>query len=216
MLSGSALALAMAAVSVGALHSLAPDHWVPFAAIARSQRWTRRRTAGVTLACGAGHVSVSALLGVLALLFGRALVESYGKRLESLGGVLLIGFGLAYAVWGLRKVAGARWHGHAHAHYDHIHDPKRATALALFLLATFDPCVAVVPILLAAAPLGTAATVAIVLAYEAATLATMVTLVLGALRGTAHVHAPLLARWSDAAAGALIAVTGLVVAGLGL
>ena len=88
--------------------------------------------------------------------------------------------------------------------------------LALFLLATFDPCVAVVPILLAAAPLGTAAAVGIVLSYEAATLATMLALVLAALRGAARVHAPLLARWSDAAAGALIAVTGLVVSGLGI
>ena len=31
-------ALALAAASVGALHSLAPDHWVPIAAVARARR----------------------------------------------------------------------------------------------------------------------------------------------------------------------------------
>jgi uncharacterized membrane protein len=215
MFTGNALALATAAVSVGALHAVAPDHWVPFAAIARAQGWSRRRTAFVTLACGSGHVGVSALLGFLALLFGRALVEVYGKKLEAAAGVLLVGFGLAYAVWGLRRAAG-RVHGHAHAHYDHVHDAPRATALSLFALATLDPCVAVMPILLAAAPLGTPAAIGIVLAYEAATLATMLAFVLAAAGAADHVHAPRLARYSDALAGALIAGTGLVVAGLGI
>jgi len=208
MLSTNALALATAAVSVGALHALAPDHWVPFAAIARAQRWTAKRTALVTLVCGTGHVSVSALLGLAALLVGRALVEVYGQRLEAIAGLLLIGFGLAYAVWGLRR--------RAHAHLHEAEHGRRMTVGALFLLATLDPCVAVMPILLAAAPLGTAPALAIVLAYEAATLATMLFLVLGAARGAAHVHAPSLARWSDTLAGSLIAVTGLVVAALGV
>jgi nickel/cobalt exporter len=55
--------LALAAVTVGSLHSLAPDHWVPFAALARAERWSTGRTAWVTLLCGLGHVTVSVLLG---------------------------------------------------------------------------------------------------------------------------------------------------------
>lgn len=62
--------LALAAVTVGSLHTAAPDHWVPFAALARAQRWTPGRTAGVTLLCGFGHVTVSALFGLLGLFFG--------------------------------------------------------------------------------------------------------------------------------------------------
>ena len=34
------IALMVTAGSVGALHSLAPDHWVPFAALARARSWT--------------------------------------------------------------------------------------------------------------------------------------------------------------------------------
>ena len=49
-------ALALAAASVGALHSVAPDHWVPFAALARARRWSAWRTARITLACGLGYL----------------------------------------------------------------------------------------------------------------------------------------------------------------
>ena len=115
--------LAAAAVAVGSLHTLAPDHWVPFAALARAQRWSAARTARVTVACGFGHVTVSALLGLLGLFLGHEMMQAFGRRMEAAAGILLVGFGLAYGVWGLRRAAGKRLHGHAHAHYDHVHDP---------------------------------------------------------------------------------------------
>ena len=153
---GLFLALGGAAISVGALHTLAPDHWLPFAALARAQGWSAGRTARVTFLCGFGHVTVSALLGLLGLAFGRAVFESAGQKMEAVAGILLIGFGLAYGVWGLRRAAGRRVHGHAHAHYDHVHDASKTTAWSLFLLFSADPCVAVIPLLFAAAPLGAA------------------------------------------------------------
>jgi len=94
-------------------------------------------------------------------------------------------------------------------------DPSRASAGTLFLLFSADPCVAVVPLLFAAAPLGATRTIAIVLLYEAATLATMLAFVLPARAGTRVFRAPWLDRYGDAAAGGLIAAVGLMVAGLG-
>ena len=154
------LTLAGAAVTVGALHTLAPDHWVPFAALARAQDWSTAKTARITFLCGFGHVTVSALLGLFGLVFGRAVFERAGARMEAVAGILLIGFGLAYGVWGMRRAAGRRVHGHAHAHYDHVHDASKTTAWSLFLLFSADPCVAVIPLLFAAAALGKAADIA--------------------------------------------------------
>jgi nickel/cobalt exporter len=213
---GLFLALAWAAVSVGSLHSLAPDHWVPFAAIARAQGWTTRRTALVTFLCGFGHVTVSALLGLLGLFFGRSVFERLGSRMESVAGILLIGFGLAYGLWGLRRAVGRRVHGHSHSHYDHVHDPSRATAWSLFFLFSADPCVAVIPLLFSAAPLGSAETAGIVLLYEAATIGTMIPLVLSARAGAVRLRLPFLDRWGDAVAGVVIAATGVVVGLLGI
>jgi hypothetical protein len=213
---GLFLTLAGAAVSVGALHTLAPDHWVPFAAISRTQKWSAGRTARITILCGFGHVTVSALLGVLGLLFGRAIFERAGARMEAVAGILLVGFGLAYGIRGARRAAGTRVHGHAHPHYDHVHDAARTTAWSLFVLFSVDPCVAVIPLLFAAAPLGTAPTVGIVLLYEAATLGTMIVLVLPARAGYERLHVPWLDHWGDAVAGGIIASTGVVVMALGI
>jgi len=213
---GLFLTLAGAAVTVGALHTLAPDHWVPFAAIARAQEWSTAKTARITFFCGFGHVTISALLGLLGLLFGRAIFERAGARMEAVAGILLIGFGLAYAVWGMRRAAGRHVHGHAHTHYDHIHDPSKTTAWSLFLLFSADPCVAVIPLLFAAAPLGTVPTVGIVLLYEAATIGTMIALVLPARAGFNRLRFPWLDHWGDAVAGGLIAATGVVVMALGI
>lgn len=216
MSGGLFLTLAGAAAGVGALHTLAPDHWVPFAALARAQRWSAAKTARITVLCGFGHVTVSALLGLLGLVFGRAIFEKAGARMEAVAGILLVGFGLAYGVWGMRRAAGRRVHGHAHVHYDHVHDASKSTAWSLFLLFSADPCVAVIPLLFAAAPLGTAPTVGIVLLYEAATIATMIVLVLPARAGFERLRFPWLDHWGDAVAGGVIAATGLAVMALGI
>lgn len=215
-MNGLFAALALGALTVGSLHTLAPDHWVPFAALARARGWSAGRTLRVTLACGFGHVTVSALLGGLGLLFGIEIIERFGHRMEAAAGVLLVGFGVAYAIWGLRRAAGKKLHGHSHAHYDHVHDSGRMTAWTLFLLFSADPCVAVIPLLFAAAPLGAAAAAGIVLVYEISTLATMVALVLPARAGASRLRAPWLDRYGDAVAGAMIAAIGLAVSALGI
>jgi ABC-type nickel/cobalt efflux system permease component RcnA len=204
--------LAAAAITVGSLHSLAPDHWVPIASVARARNWSRGRAARVALMCGLGHVTVSVLFGLLALMFGTQLFQSLGERMVSLSGLLLIGFGVAYAIWGLRGAFVHRLHGHHHHHYDHVHDASRASTWSLFLIYCADPCVAVIPILFAAAPLSAVETISIVMAYEVATVGSMVALV-----GLAHSGAKLfrgkwIERYGDGMAGGLIVATGIMVA----
>jgi hypothetical protein len=209
-------ALAVTAATVGALHSIAPDHWLPFTAVARARGWSPARTARVTLLCGFGHVSVSVVLGLLALALGREVLEAFGARLESVAGILLIGFGLVYGLWGLRRAAGQRLHGHSHSHFDHVHDPSRATVLGMFLLFSADPCVRLIPIILAAAPLGRPGLIAIIMVYEVATLGAMAALVLVSRAGVVRaLQAPWLDRYGDALAGATIVATGIAVATLG-
>ncbi|MGZ6142044.1 MAG: hypothetical protein ACXWLM_01840 [Myxococcales bacterium] len=223
-------ALAVAAASVGALHSVAPDHWVPFAALARARRWSAWKTARITLACGFGHVTVSAALGVLALALGMASLRVLGERLEAVAGLLLMAFGLAYGIWGLRNAMHARLHVHsrvidaaqphpngapwgAHAHGE---DASKLTAWTLFLLFSADPCVAVMPILFAAAPLGAGRATAVVLVYEAATLGAMIPLVLLSRAGVSKLSWHWLDHYADGAAGGIIAAVGLAVTLLGI
>ena len=209
-------ALAGTAAAVGALHSLAPDHWVPFMAVGRAREWSAARTAQVTLLCGFAHVSVSVLLGLLALRLGQGVLEAFGTQLESVAGILLIGFGLAYGLWGLRRALAGKLHGHSHSHFDHVHDPSKATVAGLVLLFSVDPCVRLIPIILAAAPLGWPRLVALIAIYEVATIGSMVAMVLVARGGAFKIlQAPWLDRYGDALAGGLIVATGVAVAALG-
>ncbi len=215
MSDGFLAALAATAATVGSLHSLAPDHWAPFAALARAQGWSAARTARVTALCGLGHVTSSVLLGLLGLAFGVGMFEALGRSLESAAGFLLAAFGVGYGAWGLRRAAGVRIHGHAHDHYDHVHAPDSTTVRSLFLLFSADPCVAVIPLLVAAASRGVGTATVVVVVYEGATIATMIAFVLAARAGTAALHVPWLDRWGHAAAGGLIAAVGLLAVGLG-
>ncbi len=154
---------------------------------------------------------MSALLGVLALFLGMGALQVFGQRLEAVAGLLLMAFGLAYAVWGLRKAM----QGHLHEHSHHV-DSSKATAWTLFLLFSADPCVAVMPILFAAAPLGAARATGVVLVYEAATLGAMVPLVLISRAGIAKLSWHWLDHYADGAAGGIIAAVGLAVTLLGI
>jgi len=205
------VAIAFAAAGIGAFHTLAPDHWVPFAALSRAERWSAGRTALVTMACGLGHVTVSVLLGLCGVLFGLELFQAFGRRLESVAGFLLIGFGVAYGLWGLHRWQ-ATHHGHAH---HHAHDTGRMTPWTLFLLFSADPCVAVIPLMFAAAPLGWLSTLIVVAAYELATIGTMVMLVLPARAAISAVRGAWADRYGDVFAGCLIAAVGVVVIGMG-
>lgn len=216
-----ALALVAAAISIGSIHTLAPDHWVPFAALARAEQWSARRTAAITAICGLGHVTGSAALGLLSVFLGVELLERFGRRLESASGLLLIGFGVAYIVWGFRRNGGMRLDAHADGdghHHSHGHgvQPSTLSVGTLFLLFSADPCVAVIPLIFAAAPLGWGTTLAVIVAYEAATIGTMVALVLPTRAAAAAARGAWMDRHGDALAGAVVALVGVAVLGLGI
>lgn len=213
--------LAIAAASVGALHALAPDHWLPIAAVSRARSWSLARTGRVAALCGIGHVTVSALLALIALYTGAGVVAAFGAQIASVAAVLLIGFGIAYALWGARHVIMRKLHGHDHAHFDHVHDPSRTSTLALFAIYAADACVAVIPIVFASAPLPLTATLAIILVYEVSAITTMVALAVASRAGAGALlrgrsAGAWIERYGDSAAGGLIAATGILVGVIGI
>jgi len=190
--------LVFAAATVGALHTLAPDHWMPFAALARARGWMPARAARTTVVCGLGHVTVSAALGIAALYAGLGAAQLIGGKLASLAPALLMIFGTAYMLWGLRP-------------HRHRHEKQGLTERSLFVLFSLDPCVAAIPMIIAAATFGWTAVGAVVIAYELATIVTMVLLVTSAHAGVRVFRAPWVDRYGDAVAGALIVVVSLLV-----
>lgn len=195
--------LPLAAAAVGALHTLAPDHWMPFAALARARGWTPARAVRTTVICGLGHVTVSAILGVAALSIGLGLAELIGGKLAALAPALLMLFGTVYMLWGLRP-------------HHHRHEKHGATEWSLFVLFSSDPCVALIPLIIAASGGGWAHIAAVIVAYELGTIASMSILVVTAHAGARVFRAPFFDRFGDAVAGALILTVGAAVRVLGI
>lgn len=219
-------ALMLTAATVGALHSLGPDHWLPFAALARARNWTPMRTARLAMICGAGHVTVSAILGILAVMIGREAVEAFGTSLHDSAPYLLIGFGFVYLTLALWRISRRRLlhhvdhlegvshsHGLHHHHHDH---GKGLTEWGLFVLFCCDPCIALIPMIVAAASGGWGAIGAVVLVYEIATIAAIVILVQTAHAGARRLRLAWIDRYGDAVAGAVIILLGTVVTLLGI
>jgi len=163
--------LLLAAAGVAFVHVLAgPDHTVPFVMLARSQGWSAAKTAGVTLACGVGHVLSSLLLGVVGLALGAGLAHI--AFLEEVRGSVaawgLVAFGVAYAAWGTRRALvqrhelllhehGELVHLHAHGGAPHHHGqagPSPVTFWTLFLIFAFGPCEPLIPLFMVPASRG--------------------------------------------------------------
>jgi len=120
MIDRDILILAGTAASLGLVHTvIGPDHYLPFIVIGRARNWTLRKTLGVAFLAGLGHILSSVVLGFIGLALGIAVAKLEG--VESARGAvaawLLIGFGFAYFVWGMRRA----WRGRPHTH-PHLHD----------------------------------------------------------------------------------------------
>ena len=121
--------LVLTAFSVGFLHTiLGPDHYIPFVAMARSSKWTARKTILITALCGLGHIAGSVLIGAIGLLLGMLVfqIESIESFRGDTAAWLLIGFGIAYLAWGIVRAVRDIPHTHLHSHVDgtvhtHLH-----------------------------------------------------------------------------------------------
>ncbi|HET7433414.1 MAG TPA: hypothetical protein VFN10_01740 [Thermoanaerobaculia bacterium] len=195
--------LPLTAATVGALHTLAPDHWMPFAALARARGWTPMRALRTTVLCGLGHVTVSALLGIAALSAGLGIAQVIGGKLASIAPMLLMLFGTTYMLWGLRP-------------HHHRHEKQGVTEGALFILFSSDPCVALIPLILAAAGGGWPLILAVITAYEAGTIASMSILVVTAHASARAIRLHVFDHYGDAIAGGLIVTVGVAVQVLGI
>ena len=110
----------------------------------------------------------------------------------------------------------AHGHVHGHVHLD-AQAVKSITPWALFVIFVLGPCEPLIPVLMYPASQHSLwGTVAVVLAFSAATIATMVTVVYLASRGLERLPLDAAERYSHALAGAALSLCGLGIVFLGL
>ncbi|MEW5907163.1 MAG: sulfite exporter TauE/SafE family protein [Elusimicrobiota bacterium] len=224
-------AIIATAASLGFIHTvLGPDHYVPFAALSKARGWTRAKTAVITFLCGLGHVLSSVLIGAAGILLGTAVAKLEwieGFR-GDIAGWLLLSFGLAYMVWGIKKAVRGEKHSHAHSHADgtphaheHSHETEHAhphgekasvTPWALFIIFVFGPCEPLIPVLMyPAMESGWGLAMAAAAVFSLVTMATMMGMVFLLLGGIKLVPAERLERYSHALAGFAVFLCGAAV-----
>ena len=226
-------ALVGTAASFGLFHTLAgPDHYLPFVAMSRIGRWSLPKTVAITLACGAGHVGSSILLGVLGILLGTALgrLEWFEGLRGGLAGWLLLGFGVAYTVWAIHRAIRNRPHTHLHAHTEgiahshrhghidehaHVHtDDQKAASMTpwiLFTIFVFGPCEPLIPVMYVAREWGYWGVGLVAAVFSVVTLATMTTVVVIACLGLTKASFFRLERYGHVAAGLVVTACGAAV-----
>lgn len=201
--------LMFAALTIGIVHALAPDHWLPFVMLGRAQKWSRLRLTLSTIIAGLGHLTSGLLLGGLGVLLGIAAerVKLWEAMRGNIASLLLIGFGLAYMVWGIKN------YGKKHAHTLRGHTVSSWT---LFALIVFGPCEPLIPLLFIGYGYGWAAVFLVFLLFGLATIGMMLLQVHLASYGVSLLRSHWLEHASDIVAGGVIAVTGVVIRVLGI
>jgi ABC-type nickel/cobalt efflux system permease component RcnA len=233
------LVLAGTAASLGFIHTLiGPDHYLPFIFIGRARRWSLRKVLAVSFLAGLGHILSSVVLGLLGIGLGIAVMrlENVESARGEVAAWLLIGFGLAYFLWGLRSAWKKRPHEHRHVHgadeaaHAHVHthedahmhlhpdaEKKSLTPWILFTIFVFGPCEPLIPLIMyPAAKHSTAGVVLVTAAFGLTTIGTMLVMVAAVSYGASLVRLGRLERYAHAMAGVMILVSGLVVMLLGL
>ena len=230
--------LVITAISIGFFHTLfGPDHYLPFVMMSWARKWSTPKTAIITFLCGLGHVLSSVVLGLIGVSMGLAVnkLTVFESSRGSVAAWLLIGFGLAYLVWGLRRAYKNKPHTHGHIHLDadvhthehshteehaHIHPSKAAKSItpwALFVIFVFGPCEPLIPILMyPAAQKNMFGLILVTAVFSTVTISTMLGIVLLARAGVSFVRFNALQRYTHAIAGATICLCGLAIQFLGL
>ncbi|NQU85748.1 MAG: sulfite exporter TauE/SafE family protein [Mariniphaga sp.] len=230
--------LIITAASLGFLHTLlGPDHYVPFIAISKARNWDIKKTISITVLCGIGHVLGSIVLGLIGVFSGIALtsIEYIESFRGSVAAWLLIGFGLVYMIYGIRKAYRNKPHKHVHFHEDgvihehqhnhktghvHVHEKqgkKKITPWVLFIIFVFGPCEVLIPLLMYPAAKGNYSVLIIsTLVFALTTIITMTGVVLISLVGFKFIQVKKFERYVHAIAGMLILICGIAVEFLGI
>jgi ABC-type nickel/cobalt efflux system permease component RcnA len=199
MHSPSLLLLLGAAAAVAILHSIMPDHWVPLAVVARTQRWSLLHVGRISLLASLGHVITSLVLGGIIAIIGLQFQQEFETQQGHIIGTVLILTGIIFLIWGL---LGHNSHDHAHHHHhetDHIHPhdhythdhhthdhlhvhddhneqasslAKRLAAIAVPFGVAASPDLTILPVALAASAVGTGAVVGVLSIFAAVTILT--------------------------------------------
>jgi nickel/cobalt exporter len=206
--------LLVSTLSIAFFHALAPDHWMPFAAIGKAQKWSKIKLAWITFLSGLGHVGISIVFSIIGILLGFSLSKL--KSIEGHRGELvlwlLIGFGVAYMLWGIKKAKEKK-----HVHLEEGKLKAQTVAMwTMFAVIVLGPCEPLVPLMFLGYSYGWPGVIAVGVVFSAVTIIMMLAQSLLAFMGVQLIKGDIMERYAHALAGLVIALTGILVMAMGI
>ena len=216
--------------AVGFLHSILPDHWVPLAVVARTQRWSIMHTARISLLASIGHVLTSIILAGIIAAVGLQFRSAFETQQGHIVGVILILTGLGFAIWALTGHGREQEHDHPYipgVEHDRAQDGERSSglrprgrdqpllrrfaAIAVPFGAAASPDLTVLPVALAASAIGIGTVVGVLGTFSLVTLSTFVVLTVAATLAGYQVKGEWLEERGNLITGAVLVVIGIAV-----
>jgi hypothetical protein len=216
--------LIVAAGTVGFLHAILPDHWVPLAVIGRTQRWSVAHVARISFLASIGHVVTSLIIAGIIAAVGLQFRSAFETQQGHIVGVILALTGLGFLIWAFTG-HGGHAHGHRHGppqHHDHDHDHghehaaegslvRRFAAIAGPFGAAASPDLTILPVALAASAVGIGAVAGCLASFTAVTIGTFVGLTVAATLAGYQVRGEWLEEHANLITGGVLLGIGIAV-----
>lgn len=224
MITEPQLLLVGAVGTVGVLHTMVPDHWLPITVVARQRGWSKRQTAQAALQAGTGHVLSTLGIAAVVWIAGAMLAARFGTLIDTLSSIALVAFGLWIAIssWHETHHHGNHHHhdGHADGHgADRGHSGTIANATdkrqqrsrtALLLILGSSPMVEGIPAFFAASKYGAGLIAVMAAVFGISTIATYVLLCVSSTAGLQQLRFAGFDRYGEFLSGTVIALVGLI------
>jgi len=226
------------AVSIAVIHTvIGVDHYIPFVAMSKANKWNFAKTMLIVAICGAGHVLSSVVLGLIGIWFGSQISSLVGIEdfRAELAVWFLIAFGAIYMLWGITKAIKNKphshvlsdgsevWHDHHNEHNgESISNHSEGNAISrsfwlLFILFVLGPCEPLIPLLMyPAAEGGMLSVTAVAIVFSVCTIGTMLLCAAVVLKGVNMIPMRKLERYAHSLAGFAIFMCGMAMQCLGI
>jgi nickel/cobalt transporter (NicO) family protein len=164
------------------VHATIPNHWLPFIAISKSEKWTIRETLSATGIAGLAHILSTIIIGVFVGFIGLQLSNAYSQISEIIAPSILVIIGIIYILIDFRKK------NHAHINEKEIKErfknkSKLTIITSLSVVMFLSPCAELEAYYFQAGTLGWNGILIVSAIYTFATVSFMILLVYLGLLG---------------------------------
>lgn len=193
--------------ALSVVHALIPNHWIPLAAISKTESWTRNETLWITALTASTHTLSTILIGIAIGMAGYELSTSYKFIARIATPSILIILGVIYFILERRNS------GHHHVHIK-TGNPKRkskfAITISLCAAMFFSPCLELDAYYLTAGTLGWRGIVSVSAVYFFITVLGIVILVFLAQKGIQKLNWHILEHHEKGLTAAVLIAVGIL------